>query len=62
MELVKTPRGFHTLMRGDIAAREVPATACGNWLFQAAVLLGWINLTACGQDLKLYSSLARSGY
>lgn len=49
-------------MRGDIAAHEVPGAACGNWLFQAAVRLGSINLMAGGQDSKLYSSLACSGH
>lgn len=37
------------------------ATACGTWLFQAVVHLGWISFTFGGQDLKLYSSLAFSG-
>lgn len=53
--LTKTSCGFDTLMGRHIAAHEVPATGCGNWLFQAAVHIGCINFTATGQESKLYS-------
>jgi len=60
--LPETSSGFDMLRRRDTAAHKVPATACGNWLFQAAVHLGWINLTAGGQDLTRYLSLACAGH